>query len=113
MIERDLEERTSGKLTALSDHLLCVDDIIDVLVVLLLISQQIEIGHLISLYEPYVNALMLPQKFSFSFLTLSTAWKKIATTNVEDFKVQAKCIVSQSLDVEPLGIEKSAEKKSN
>lgn len=103
-MERDLEMNTTGKLTALSDHLLCVDDIIDIIFVLILISQPIELGQMISMYEPYVNGLMLPQNFVFAFLTLNQAWSRLMTTNFDDFNTQANDYVTQTMDADPLGI---------
>lgn len=96
--------KNTGQIVALSDHALCTDDLIDILMILMLNAEPPDIAPLLKVFEPYINGLMLPQQFIFAFITFKTVCDKIDELDVGKFVENAKVRDAASYSEDPLGI---------
>ena len=94
----------TGQVGPEQEHELSTDDLIDVLLILWLISGSLDLGSLIKSFEPYINALMLPQELQFAFISFKMAWIRLEDLNVDDFLDKANQKQHDSIEKDPLGI---------
>jgi hypothetical protein len=94
----------TGKLYAKSDHLLCLDELFDVALLVLLLSEPAPLQPLVDAFEPFIVPLEMTAELEFAFTNISAMVRHIAEIDIEKFCEDAKKRMEQAMEIDPLSI---------
>jgi len=94
----------TGMLVARSDHLLCLDDLFDISIIILLLSNPITLKAQIELFEPYIEGLEMTAELEFAFTNISAMIRHICEIDLKSFLTDAKKRTTQAMEIDPLRI---------
>jgi hypothetical protein len=91
-----------GKLSAKRDHLLCLDDLVDVFTVVFLLANPVPTIAIVLEFEPYIRGLEMTSELEFSFTNISAIVGHLLKLNIEEFMQAARRKAEAAMEVDPL-----------
>lgn len=96
--------KKTGKLYAKSDHLLCLDDLFDITLLLLLLADPVPIYPIIFTFHPFINGLEMTAELEFAYTNIHAMIQHILELNMDELVHTAKTRSEENLDIDPLHI---------
>ena len=93
-----------GKVYAKSDHLLCLDDLFDISLIVLLLAAPVNLASMVEQFEPFIQSLEMTAELEFAFTNISAMVRHILELDIEKFEQEAKKRSDQDLEIDPLRI---------
>ncbi|EAY20368.1 hypothetical protein TVAG_193440 [Trichomonas vaginalis G3] len=94
----------NGKIYAKSDHLLCLDDLFDISLIVLVLAAPVSLKAMVEQFEPYIESLEMTAELEFAFTNISAMVKHIMEMDISNFMNAAKERTNQFVDIDPLRI---------
>lgn len=98
------KQQATGKIYAKSDHLLCLDDLFDVTLITILISNPVPIYQLVETFQPFIDGLQMISELEFAFTNIHAIMKHIDQLDIDKFSKDAKLRVEEEMEIDPLHI---------
>jgi hypothetical protein len=91
-----------GKVSAKRDHLLCLDELVDVSTVVFLLANPVPTIGLVLAFEPYIRGLEMTSDLDFAFTNISAIIRHILDLNMEEFMQAARAKAEAAMEIDPL-----------
>jgi hypothetical protein len=91
-----------GMVSAKWEHLLCLDDLVDISTVMLLLANPIPTIGVVLAFQPYVHGLEMAAELEFAFTSLTVIVERLMRLDIEKFLQAARAKVEAVLDVDTL-----------
>jgi hypothetical protein len=96
--------RTSGKVSAKSDHLLSFDDLFDIALIVWLLAEPAAFQPLVDMFEPYIAGLELTAELEYAFTNVSAFVRHVIALDFDQFVQQARDRATRMIEEDPLKI---------
>jgi hypothetical protein len=94
--------KAKGKLSAKRDHLLCLDDLVDVFTILFLLANPVATIGIVLAFEPYIHGLEMTSELEFAFTNISAIVGHLLEIKMEDFIQEARRKAVAAMEFDPL-----------
>jgi hypothetical protein len=91
-----------GQVSAKRDHLLCLDELVDVSTVVFLLANPVPTIGLVLAFEPYIQGLEMTSDLDFAFTNISAIARHILDLNMEEFMQAARAKAVAAMEIDPL-----------
>lgn len=98
------KSQATGKVYAKSDHLLCLDDLFDITLIIMLISNPIPVFQLVETFKPFIQSLQMTSELEFAFTNINALIEHIKNLDIEKFTKDAKMRAEEEMEIDPLNI---------
>lgn len=95
-------DANNGKVYAKSDHLLCLDDLFDISLLVLILAAPVSLEVMVKQFEPFIESLEMTADLEFAFTNISAMVKHICEMDIDKFVQDAKAIGEQFIEKDPL-----------
>jgi hypothetical protein len=99
-----MQNKTTGKVYAMSEHLLSFDDLFDISLIVWLLAEPGIFQEVVEMFMPYIRGLELTSELEFAFTNVSAFVRHIIDLDFERFMIQARSKSIEAIEVDPLNI---------
>jgi hypothetical protein len=101
--ERSFEYlKAKGTWSAKRDHLLCLDDLVDVLTIVFLLANPMPTIGIVLAFEPYIHGLEMTSELEFAFTNISAMVGHLLEVTMEDFIQETRAKAVAAMEFDPL-----------
>jgi hypothetical protein len=100
--------RTTGKVSAKSDHLLSFDDLFDIALIVWLLAEPAAFQPLVEMFEPHIAGLELTAELEYAFTNVSALVRHVMALDFDQFVQQARARATRVIEEDPLKIDGSS-----
>lgn len=98
------KSQATGKIYAKSDHLLCLDDLFDITLITMLMSNPIPVFQMVETFQPFIQSLQMTSELEFAFTNINALMEHIKNLDIEKFAKDAKMRAEEEMEIDPLNI---------